>query len=351
MSIANFIPQLWSARLLNHLDKALVLAKLCNRDYEGEIKKFGDTVKIQRPGNIPTLPNTRGGTVTYNYPTSSTRSLVMNQRTAAAFKVDDVDQIQANVGLVDTYTERVGYSMADDVDRFIASLFVNAGAGDVAISDISGTIASGTIFNAFANASLSLDALNVPAQGRWAAISPALHNAMLRDARIVQATITGDQIINQGVGSVGTLAGFNLYKTVNLSGTGVTVTLTATSLGNTTTLTVTALSAAIPVGTILIFGPGRFAKVTVAAIATATSITVAPLSSDILSGSVATYVKTRKCLFGSNAAITFGQQEIPNVEAMRAENSFDDLLRALQVYGATVVEPDALGTFTVVEAP
>lgn len=38
MSVANFIPTIWSARLLAHLDKAHVYAALVNRDYEGEIK-------------------------------------------------------------------------------------------------------------------------------------------------------------------------------------------------------------------------------------------------------------------------------------------------------------------------
>ncbi len=39
MAINTFIPALWSARLLDHLDKNLVLGNLVNRDYEGEIKK------------------------------------------------------------------------------------------------------------------------------------------------------------------------------------------------------------------------------------------------------------------------------------------------------------------------
>ena len=44
MAISTFIPTIWSARLLAHLDKAHVYAKLVNRDYEGEIKNFGDKV-------------------------------------------------------------------------------------------------------------------------------------------------------------------------------------------------------------------------------------------------------------------------------------------------------------------
>ena len=36
MSVRNFVPTVWSARLFQELDKAHVLVPLCNRDYEGE---------------------------------------------------------------------------------------------------------------------------------------------------------------------------------------------------------------------------------------------------------------------------------------------------------------------------
>ena len=52
MAISVFIPTIWSARLLEHLDKAHVYAGLVNRDYEGEIRNYGDTVKIQQIGDI-----------------------------------------------------------------------------------------------------------------------------------------------------------------------------------------------------------------------------------------------------------------------------------------------------------
>ena len=40
MAIDNFIPQIWSGRILENLDKAHVFAARLNRDYEGEIKNF-----------------------------------------------------------------------------------------------------------------------------------------------------------------------------------------------------------------------------------------------------------------------------------------------------------------------
>ena len=40
-----FIPEIWSKKLLKIFDNIVVMKKLVNTDYEGEIKDAGDTVK------------------------------------------------------------------------------------------------------------------------------------------------------------------------------------------------------------------------------------------------------------------------------------------------------------------
>ena len=63
----SFIPEVWSAKMLVSLKKALVYAGpgVVNRDYEGEIKGQGDTVRIPSMGR-PTI-----GTYTTNSTTIS----------------------------------------------------------------------------------------------------------------------------------------------------------------------------------------------------------------------------------------------------------------------------------------
>ena len=46
MAITNFIPELWSANILLELQKNLVYGSAVNRDYEGDIANYGDTVHI-----------------------------------------------------------------------------------------------------------------------------------------------------------------------------------------------------------------------------------------------------------------------------------------------------------------
>jgi len=344
MSISNFVPTIWSARLQAHLDKGLVIAARANRSYEVDARS--GTARINQVGDIPVTSHTKGATVSYAEPYSTQQTLNLNQRSIAGFKVDDLDAVQANINLVENYSQRMGYSLRDDIDRYVASLYSSAGAGDVAI-DIT-AVAASEVRDAFAEMGELLDANNVPMEGRWALVSPKVRAAMFKDTGITQATDAGDQALANG--AIGRFMGFDLFMSNNVLGTGVTVTLSAAASQGDTTLTVTALSDAVPAGTILTFGPGQYARVTADAASSATSITVATLTVDIASGATATYVKVRKCMFGTSDAITMAMNLQPNVEALRDVSTTDDYVRAEQNYGALVIEPYALGTLSATEA-
>ena len=74
MSVSTFIPKVWSARLQENLHRQLVFGSLCNRSYEGEISKYGDTVHINAltdvtvraysPGSDLAAPEALSGTDT-----------------------------------------------------------------------------------------------------------------------------------------------------------------------------------------------------------------------------------------------------------------------------------------------
>ena len=47
-----FIPEIWSKKLANMLDKKCVMLQCVNRNWEGEIAEQGDTVKIISPAAV-----------------------------------------------------------------------------------------------------------------------------------------------------------------------------------------------------------------------------------------------------------------------------------------------------------
>ena len=97
MSVEKFIPQIWSARLLNHLDKRHVYLNLLNRDYEGEIKNFGDTVKVNQIGDITIKDYEKGTDIESPEDVAGEQQeLKIDQAKYFNFSIDDVDNAQTN---------------------------------------------------------------------------------------------------------------------------------------------------------------------------------------------------------------------------------------------------------------
>ena len=207
MAIANFIPQIWSARLLENLDNALVIAGLANTRWEGEIRDVGDRVRIQRPNNVAVRDYPAVGPIVYDDPTSTTRTLIVDQDRYWAITFDDLDRVQANIDLVNEYTQRAAYAVADDMDSFLALSYLNAG--------ITLPMASGDNFYTVAvEAGQRLDENNVPRAGRWLLVTPAGHAKLLGTDLFTQASDLGDQTVVSG--TIGRIAGFDVLMSNNV---------------------------------------------------------------------------------------------------------------------------------------
>ena len=137
MSVTNFIPTIWSARLLRHLDKKHVYASLLNRDYEGEIKNYGDTVKINQIGDVTIKDFQKGKDIDTPEELSGDQlMLTIDQGKYFNFGIEDVDAAQVNPKLMDKAMLRAAYGMNDVTDRFAANLlYVGADAGNVLGTD------------------------------------------------------------------------------------------------------------------------------------------------------------------------------------------------------------------------
>src|SRR5574344_637656 len=129
--LSNFIPQVWSARMLDFLDKAHVYGNVVNRDYEGEIKAFGDTVKINQIGNILIKDYTKNDISGVGFGAAeiiqSTQTIMkIDQAKMFNFKIDDIDNAQINPKVMDTAISRASYALADVSDKFIAGMYTDA---------------------------------------------------------------------------------------------------------------------------------------------------------------------------------------------------------------------------------
>lgn len=211
MAVTSFIPEIWAARLLEHLDKAHVYAALMNRDYEGEIRNAGDTVHINTIGDI-TVGDYTGADITYDALATTSQDLDIDQAKYFAFKVDDVEKAQALPGLIEAATQRAAYAINDAADAFLAGVLA---AGGTAVSQTAVALTPANIYASLIDMKIALDQANVPTEGRWVVVDPTAHGLLLQDERFVSfgTDITNERLVN---GKVGRAVGMDIYVSNNV---------------------------------------------------------------------------------------------------------------------------------------
>ena len=212
MAVKNFIPQIWSSRLLKHLDMNLVFKSLVNTDYEGEIKNFGDTVRVNQIGNIKVENWAKTQNVVPQDLDSTQAILTIDQARYYAFQVYDADAAQANVNLMDAAMERAAFSLAKDIDTYIAQKYIDAGIemGDYEVKAESGT-STITAYDLITEVAAKLDEHNVPDAGRWLVVPPWFHAMLLRS---IEYKLAVEDYKTTGV--IPQVAGMKILKSNNI---------------------------------------------------------------------------------------------------------------------------------------
>lgn len=224
MTLENFIPSIWSARALAHLPKALVFGNVCNRDYEGEIRQFGDSVRINQIGAITVSDYTKNTDLSSPEALTSAQSvLVMDKAKTFNFQVDSIDQAQANAGILDAAMERAAYDMADVIDQDIATAMktdaaIVLGTVGTPIADI-GT--SGQAYAHLVRLARKLTDAKAPRLGRWVIVPPWYEEYLLLDDRFTkQGTPESEQRLSEGF--IGRVSGMDIYVSHNAPTTSTT---------------------------------------------------------------------------------------------------------------------------------
>lgn len=218
MTLSNFIPAVWSGNILANLNTAHVYAQpsVTNRDYEGQIRAYGDRVKINQIGRVTVFDYTKN--VDMPAPeilTDSQRELVIDQAKAFNFVIDDIDKAQTMPKVMGEATRESAYSLSDIADRYLAGLYVGAG------TNIGSTVAPLTLADAAAayellnRLNVALNTANVPRGQRTAVVPPWFAGMLNLDQRFVGAGAAGAaQTLANGF--VGRAAGFDVVESNNV---------------------------------------------------------------------------------------------------------------------------------------
>lgn len=298
---SKFIPEIWSGKLQVKFYKSTVFGEIANTDWQGEIKSMGDKVHIRTVPNITIRNYTSGANLTKEVPTSTPLELNIDKGKYFAVVVDDVQEVQADVKLMDIFTNDAAEQMKIAIDSDILGNVVadaaaaNKGATAGLLSaDINlgatgapRAVSSSTVLDAILDCGQVLDEQNVPETGRFIVI-PAWMAAYLKKSDLKQAYLTGDDVSPLRNGKLGMIDRFMIYVSNNLS-------------------------------------------------------SVTDLGADAAAGGTAanTDRKSWHVLAGTKDAITFASQ-MSNVETLRSESTFGNIVRGLNVYGFKTVKPEAL---------
>lgn len=346
MAIQYFQPEVWAAQLLSTLEKATVFAgaPIVNRNYEGEIAQYGDTVRITGIADPNIIAYTKDTDLSaLQALTDNQQSLVIDQSWAFNFQVDDIDARQVRDGgaLMSEAARKAAYGLRDKADQYVAGKLASAAGNGLGVVDASAA-ATAVYDSVIVPMSVKLDEANMPTEGRWLAVSPATHAKLLLDSRFIKANESGTMAgLRNGI--VGEAGGFTIVKSNNMptrARTGISATVATTA--RTVTSTVAGTFSQADVG-LTITGTNIDSGATIASVST--DGTVATMSKAGTAAGAATDIEIAAngivALAGVNIAATYAEQ-ISKVEAYRPEARFADALKGLHLYGAKVLRPAGL---------
>jgi hypothetical protein len=280
----NFIPEIWSGKLIENFYDATVLAAISNTDYEGEIRQYGDTVNIRTTPEITIRTYTKGQTLQVENPDKPKLQLLIDKGEYFSCFEDDVDKVQSDIALMDTWSKDASERMKIKIDQRVltdllpdvASTNKGATAGRITGNIDLGTtgspiaITKSNVLEYIVDLGTVLDEANAPESGRFLVI-PAKMAGMIKKSDLKDASITGDSMSVIRNGRLGMIDRFTIYMSHNLS-----------------------------------VSSGKFSLIA-----------------------------------GHKMGFTFASQ-MTNMETIRSESTFGNIVRGLQVYGYKVVKPEAL---------
>lgn len=217
MAITNFIPTVWSESLYKTLDKQYVAVSNCNREFEGDIREKGDTVKICGIGNVKVSDYKKNTDMsTPETLSDNATTLVIDQAKYFNFQIDDVDRAQASPKLMEAAMKNAANALANEADRYIYNLYTEA-TRTITCEEVT----VDNIIDYLIDARTSLLGANVTdPRDIVIEVSPAIAGLILK-AKLNLATDNTDVLENGCIGSIGGCKIFvsnNIYVSEGVNG-------------------------------------------------------------------------------------------------------------------------------------
>jgi hypothetical protein len=289
---AKFIPEIWSGKLQAKFYKSTVLGEITNNDWEGEIKGQGDKIVIRSIPTITIRDYTKGANLTKEVPLSTPTELLIDKGKYFAVVLDDVDEVQSDLKLMDLFTNDATEQMKIAIDNDV----------------LSGVKAAAAAANQGATAGVLSSNINLGTDASPRAITKANVLDMILDM--------GQVLDEQNVPESGRFLVLPAWVGAMIKGSELRQ---AYLTGDSTS----------------VLRNGKLGMID--------RFTVYLSNNLPKTGDGDSYI-----MAGTRDAISFASQ-MTNVETIRSESTFGNIVRGLNVYGYKVTKPEALVNGVVVK--
>ena len=173
MAFTTFLPTIWEARLIANFHNRALADVLSTKP----TKIAGKTITFGGVGSITVSDYT--GSVEYSELEIPETDLNLDQKKYFAFKVDDVDRVQAAGELVDAHTQEAAYKVAESIDTYVLDkLAANAGSKLGTKS-----VHKKNIYDVIVDMGTALSKKKVPKTDRYCIINAEILGLLSKDPR------------------------------------------------------------------------------------------------------------------------------------------------------------------------
>lgn len=204
--------------MLLQLRNNLVMTKRVNRNFDTEIKNYGDTVDVTFPGALTANDKAQGGSRTINDLTSTKVSVTLNKHKEASFAIDDIEKAFAKNDLIygsgdpneSAQTTGLGGYMNSAVAAITEAVESDLLGLYSGLSQQTGTNSSDIDEAKILTARQKLNEAKAPLSGRTLAVTPGQETALLKIERFTSAEriANGGEAIKEG--TIGRIHGFDV---------------------------------------------------------------------------------------------------------------------------------------------
>jgi len=237
-----WVPEIYSKKVQLALRKASTVEAICNTDYMGEIKSFGDTVNIVKEPEMAVAAYTRGIPTVNTAVTDEELVLIINKANYFHFQIDSLEKRFGHINFQEIASNNAAYKLKDTMDaEVMQNMYDDAHAATATLTPIiaGGVAAKKLLFGSVAvpiainhtAGGLNVDPLNFmsrcaqvmdennnPDEGRWFVAAPNFYNS-LADTSSKLLSIdynAGKGSLRNGLVASGLVRGFSMYKSNNL---------------------------------------------------------------------------------------------------------------------------------------